>query len=163
MKRLILTIALTLISLSLCTSIYAKTEETESTMINHLMTYDGTEGVEAVDLKGFMLNFAKPALKDTPMKNVTDNIRNIFVFSFSETRTEERKKFRNGIAPVLAEYEKVLEKKVDKKESTTYLKRKDDALISEMVVYSMDDKAIVLVVIRGDIPVSGIEDTPASE
>lgn len=162
MKRFILTIAFILMSLSFCTSAVAKNEETESTVITHLSTYEDMDGVESIYLKGMLLSFAKPALKETPMKNVTDKIKNMFVFSFNETKAEKRKAFINEVTPVLAEYEKVLEKKEDKKESTIYLKRKDDAVISEMVVYSMDAKTITLVVMRGEIPVSGIEETPAS-
>jgi hypothetical protein len=56
-----------------------------------------------------------------------------------------------------------LEKKENKTESTIYLKRKDDAVISDMVVYALGEKAVILVVIKGEIPVSKLEETPAPE
>jgi hypothetical protein len=56
-----------------------------------------------------------------------------------------------------------MEKKENKTESTIYLKRKDDAVISDMVVYALGEKAVILVVIKGEIPVSELEETPAPE
>lgn len=163
MKRIFILFAITLTSLVCCMTLHAENKEAEKSLLSFLEQYEDQEGVEIVNLKGFLLNFAKPALKDTPMKNVTDNIKAMTVFSYTEINDAQKKQFIKDISPVLAGYEKALEKKENKTESTIYLKRKDDAVISDMVVYALGEKAVILVVIKGEIPVSELEEKPAPE
>lgn len=163
MKRIFILFAITLTSLVCCMTLHAENKEAEKSLLSFLEQYENQEGVEIVNLKGLLLNFAKPALKDTPMKNVTDNIKAMTVFSYTEINDAQKKQFIKDISPVLAGYEKALEKKENKTESTIYLKRKDDAVISDMVVYALGEKAVILVVIKGEIPVSELEETPAPE
>lgn len=163
MKRIFILFAITLTSLVCCMTLHAENKEAEKSLLSFLEQYENQEGVEIVNLKGLLLNFAKPALKDTPMKNVTDNIKAMTVFSYTEINDAQKKQFIKDVSPVLAGYEKALEKKENKTESTIYLKRKDDAVISDMVVYALGEKAVILVVIKGEIPVSELEETPAPE
>lgn len=163
MKRIFILFAITLTSLVCCMTLHAENKEAGKSLLSFLEQYENQEGVEIVNLKGLLLNFAKPALKDTPMKNVTDNIKAMTVFSYTEINDAQKKQFIKDISPVLAGYEKALEKKENKTESTIYLKRKDDAVISDMVVYALGEKAVILVVIKGEIPVSELEETPAPE
>ena len=163
MKRIFILFAITLTSLVCCMTLHAENKEAEKSLLSFLEQYENQEGVEIVNLKGLLLNFAKPALKDTPMKNVTDNIEAMTVFSYTEINDAQKKQFIKDISPVLAGYEKALEKKENKTESTIYLKRKDDAVISDMVVYALGEKAVILVVIKGEIPVSELVKTPAPE
>lgn len=163
MKRIFILFAITLTSLVCCMTLHAENKEAEKSLLSFLEQYENQEGVEIVNLKGLLLNFAKPALKDTPMKNVTDNIKAMTVFSYTEINDAQKKQFIKDISPILAGYEKALEKKENKTESTIYLKRKDDAVISDMVVYALGEKAVILVVIKGEIPVSELEETPAPE
>lgn len=163
MKRIFILFAITLTSLVCCMTLHAENKEAEKSLLSFLEQYENQEGVEIVNLKGLLLNFAKPALKDTPMKNVTDNIKAMTVFSYTEINDAQKKQFIKDISPVLAGYEKAMEKKENKTESTIYLKRKDDAVISDMVVYALGEKAVILVVIKGEIPVSELEETPAPE
>ena len=69
---------------------------------------------------------------------------------------ETRKKFLKDISPVVSGYEKIMGAKEGNTESIIYLKRKDDAVISEMVVYS-SDADIAIVVMKGEIPISAFE------
>ena len=163
MKRILILFTITLTSLVCCMTLHAENKEAEKSLLSFLEQYENQEGVEIVNLKGLLLNFAKPALKDTPMKNVTDNIKAMTVFSYTEINDAQKKQFIKDVSPVLAGYEKALEKKENKTESTIYLKRKDDAVISDMVVYALGEKAVILVVIKGEIPVSELEETPAPE
>ena len=163
MKRIFILFAITLTSLVCCMTLHADNKESEKSLKTVHEEYEGQEGVEIVNLKGLLLNFAKPALKDTPMKNVTDNIKAMTVFSYTEINDAQKKQFIKDVSPVLAGYEKALEKKENKTESTIYLKRKDDAVISVMGVYALEEKAVILVVIKGEIPVSELEETPAPE
>jgi hypothetical protein len=163
MKSIFRLFVLAIISIAFCQTAQAENKESDKSLITFLEEYEGQEGVEIVNLKGLLLNFAKPALKDTPMKNVTDNIKAMTVFSYTEINDAQKKQFIKDISPVLAGYEKALEKKENKTESTIYLKRKDDAVISDMVVYALGEKAVILVVIKGEIPVSELEETPAPE
>ncbi len=161
MKSIFRLFVITLISLAFCQTAQAGNEEPEKSLVAFLEEYDGQEGVEIVNLKGLLLSFAKPALKDTPMKNVVNRIKSMTVFNYTEMTDAQRKQFIKDVSPVLAGYEKVLETKEDKTESTIYLKRKDDAVISDMVVYALGEKTVVLVVMKGDIPVSELEEMPA--
>ena len=163
MKRIFILFAITLTSLVCCMTLHAENKGAGKSLLSFLEQYENQEGVEIVNLKGLLLNFAKPALKDTPMKNVTDNIKAMTVFSYTEINDAQKKQFIKDISPILAGYEKALEKKENKTESTIYLKRKDDAVISDMVVYALGEKAVILVVIKGEIPVSELEETPAPE
>lgn len=163
MKNIFRLSVIILISLSFCQSVQAENDEPARSLVSFLEEYEDREGVEIVNLKGLLLSFAKPALKDTPMKNVTDRIKSMTVFSYTEMTDTQRKQFVKDVSPILAGYEKALEKKENKTESTIYLKRKDDAVISDMVVYALSEKAVTLVVMKGEIPISELEETPAPE
>lgn len=163
MKNIFRLSVIILISLSFCQSVQAENDEPARSLVSFLEEYEDREGVEIVNLKGLLLSFAKPALKDTPMKNVTDRIKSMTVFSYTEMTDAQRKQFVKDVSPILAGYEKALEKKENKTESTIYLKRKDDAVISDMVVYALSEKAVTLVVMKGEIPISELEETPAPE
>lgn len=113
-----------------------------------------------MNLKGLLLSFAKPALKDTPMKDMVDSIDNLCVFSMTDASSDDLKIFNKELAQSLSGYEKVVQSKEGKKESTIYLKRKDDASVSEMVVYAGNED-IAIVIIKGDIPVSVLEEMAA--
>ena len=121
MKRIFILFAITLTSLVCCMTLHAENKESDKSLISLLEEYEGQEGVEIVNLKGLLLNFAKPALKDTPMKNVTDNIKAMTGFSYTEINDAQKKQFIKDVSPVLAGYEKALEKKENKTESTIYL------------------------------------------
>jgi len=158
MKNLISRIAITLlVSLSLCTYGYAKNENSTSPLTDLLESYEGKDGVEYMNLKGLMLSFARPALKDTPIKNVADKIDNLCIFAMSGTSSDTGKQFSKELSGILSGYEKVMETKEGKKESIIYLKKKDDAVISEMVVYASDGN-IALIVMKGDIPVAALQE-----
>ena len=163
MKRIFRLFVIALISLAFSMTVHAENKEAEKSLSSFLEQYEDQEGVEIVNLKGLLLNFAKPALKDTPMKDVTDKIKSMTVFSYTEMSDAQRKQFIKDISPILAGYEKALEKKENKTESTIYLKRKDDAVISDMVVYALAEKSVILVVMKGEIPVSELHETPAPE
>ena len=162
MKRIIYIAAGILFGLSICCSSSAENNEAAGSLIEFLESYKETEGVDFMPLKGLKLNFAKPALKKTPMKNVADKIDNMCVFSIEKPGTELRKQFISSLAPYLEGYEKAMTTKEGKKESTIYLKRKDDAFISELIVYS-DNGNISIVLMKGDIPLASIEQTPQKE
>jgi len=158
MKNLISRIAITLlVSLSLCTYGYAKNENSASPLTDLLESYEGKDGVEYMNLKGLMLSFARPALKDTPMKNMADKIDNLSIFAMSGTSSDTGKQFSKELSGILSGYEKVMETKEGKKESIIYLKKKDDAVISEMVVYASDGNT-ALIVMKGDIPVAALQE-----
>ena len=158
MKRIIYIVASILLGLSVCSPSSAENNETAGSLTEFLESYNGTEGVDFMPLKGLKLNFAKPALKKTPMKNVADKIDNMCVFTIENPGIELRKQFISSLAPYLESYEKAKTTREGKKESTIYLKRKDDAVISEMIVYS-DNGNISIVLMRGDIPLASIEQT----
>lgn len=162
MKSTFKTIAILLISLLISIDLYAVSDKDENTLVDFLESYQETKGVDYVNLKGFMLNFAKPALKKTPMKNVVDEIDNVCVFNMSGAGKDIMKSFDKKLASILAGYEKVAENKEGKTESTIYLIRKDDAYISEIVVYSGNED-IAIVVMKGDIPVSLLEEMADQE
>lgn len=159
-RKFIKTLAVIIISALTSFAASAQEENTVPDLVSFLGTYEEQECVDYMALKGLMLGFAKPALKDTPMKNMIDHIESLCVFNMNNPDKETRKKFHKDISPVLSGYEKILESKEGNTESIIYLKRKDDAVISEMVVYS-NDASIAIVIMKGDIPVSDLEEMAA--
>ena len=159
-RKFIKTLAVIIISALASFTASAQEDTVVPELASFLGTYEEHECVDYMTLKGLMLSFAKPALKGTPMKDMIDHIENLCVFNMSDPDKETRKKFLKDISPVLSGYEKVLESKEGNKESIIYLKRKDDAVISEMVVYSTDAD-IAIVIMKGDIPVSELEEMAA--
>ena len=157
MKQLLNITVTILLSLIFCTDIYAKKEDNDNVLTTFLESYEGRTKVEFVNLKGILLNFAKPALKNTPMKNIVDKVDNLCVFSMSGASKDELKSFDMELDGILAGYEKVAQTRDGNIESTIYLKKKDDAFISEIVVYSGNED-IAIVVMRGEIPIELLEE-----
>ncbi len=163
MHRIIRTIIISLTSLFLCTACQAKQEETTDALTTLIESYEGKKGVEYMDLNGLSLKFAKPSLKKTPMKNIVDELEHVSIFFISNASAETAKQFGKKLTEALKGYEKVGTTKEDKKESTIYLMKEDDASVSEMVVYSTEEKNIALIIMRGEIPVSALEEMAAEQ
>ena len=163
MHRIVKIIILSLCSLFLCTACQAKKEETAEALTTLLESYEGKKGVEYMNLKGLSLKFAKPSLRNTPMKNVVDELEHVCVFFINNASAETAKQFNKKLTEAIKDYEKAGTSKEDKKESTIYLIRQDDALISEMVVYTTEEKNIALIIMKGDIPVAALEDMAAQQ
>ena len=152
------TIACILLATTLHT--YAGNDSESGSLTELLESYEDKEGVKFISLKGLLLSFAKPALKDTPLKNVIDGIESMCIFTMENVSAESLKLFGKETAPLLSGYIKTAETKEDKKESTIYLKKADDATISDLVVYVYDGN-ISIVTVKGDIPVSDLEEASA--
>lgn len=159
MKRITTIFTIFLTTIVLCAPTVSAQEQKKDIKIL-LESYQDNKGVEYMNLKGLLLSFAKPALKDTPMKDMVDGIDNLCVFSMTDASSDDLKIFNKELAQSLSGYEKVVQSKEGKKESTIYLKRKDDASVSEMVVYAGNED-IAIVIIKGDIPVSVLEEMAA--
>lgn len=159
MKRITAIFTIFLTAISLCAFMTTAQEQMKD-ITELLESYQGKKGVEYMNLKGLLLSFAKPALKDTPMKDMVDGIDNLCVFSMTDPSSDDLKAFNKELSLSLSEYEKAVTTKEGKKESTIYLKRKDDASVSEMVVYAGNED-IAIVVIKGEIPVSVLEEMAA--
>ena len=155
-RKLIKALAVIIISAAASFTSFAQEEITVPDLASLLSTYEEQECVDYMTLNGLMLGFAKPALKNTPMKGMIEYIDNLCVFNMSNPDKETRKKFLKDISPVVSGYEKIMGAKEGNTESIIYLKRKDDAVISEMVVYS-SDADIAIVVMKGEIPISAFE------
>ena len=155
-RKFVKAIAVIIISAAASFTSFAQEEVTVPDVISFLGTYEEQECVDYMTLEGLMLGFAKPALKDTPMKDLIEHIKQLCVFNMSNPDKETRKKFMNALSPVVSGYEKIMGAKEGNTESIIYLKRKDDAVISEMVVYS-SDADIAIVVMKGEIPISAFE------
>ena len=70
MKRIFILFAITLTSLVCCMTLHAENKEAEKSLLSFLEQYENQEGVEIVNLKGLLLNFAKPArIGDTSFMN----------------------------------------------------------------------------------------------
>ena len=97
------------------------------------------------------------------MKNVVDDIEHVSIFFISNASADTAKQFAKKLTEALKGYEMVGTTKEDKKESTIYLIREDDALISEMVVYTTEEKDIALIIMKGEFPVSALEEMAAQQ
>ena len=140
----------------------AKKAEEQSQVMEMMIKYSENEGVEYMNLKGFLLNFAKPAMKDTPMRDLTDCIENICIFSMGKVSDATRKEFNKESKELLKNYEKIVEKKEGKENEIIYVKKLDEETISEMLIYSEKEKT-VMVLICGKIPVAELEKAAKTE
>ena len=121
MYRIFKTLIISITALFLCTACQAKKEETDA-LTTLLISYEGKKGVEMMNLKGLSLKFAKPSLRNTPIKSVVDELENVSIFFYNNASADAAKQFGKKLTEALKEYEKAGTTKEDKKESTIYLK-----------------------------------------
>jgi hypothetical protein len=162
MKRFLayITVAIALLGISPLSQ--AKKVETPSSIISLMEKYSEETDAEFINLKGLLLKFAKPAMKDTPMADMVECLENICIFHVDKFSSEVSKKFNADLAAVLSEYIKVTETKEDKILNSIYMKQADENTISELLVYSTGD-GINIVTMIGSIPISELEKMAASE
>lgn len=138
----------------------AKKTEYSNELIQHFESYQETKGVVIYNLKGLMLKMAKPSIRKTPVGGVCDQLENICIFSMGEVKKDTRSRFIKETDTLLKTYEKVLDEKKEGKESRIYILKSSDEIISEMVVYAIEEE-ISIILMKGEIPVSALEDIAA--
>lgn len=162
MKRFLayITVAIALLGISPLSQ--AKKVETPSSIISLMEKYSEETDAEFMNLKGLLLKFAKPAMKDTPMAGMFESLDNICIFHVEKFSSDVSKRFNADLTAVLSEYIKVTETKEDKIVSSIYMKQLDEETLSELLVYSTGD-GINIVTMFGNIAISELEKMAASE
>ena len=162
MKRFLayITVAIALLGISPLSQ--AKKVETPSSIISLMEKYSEETDAEFMNLKGLLLKFAKPAMKDTPMAGMFESLDNICIFHVEKFSSDVSKRFNADLTAVLSEYIKVTETKEDKIVSSIYMKQLDEETLSELLVYSTGD-GINIVTMIGNIPISELEKMASSE
>ena len=141
---------------------YAKKDETDHSIIKLMEKYSEETDADFMNLKGMLLKFAKPAMKDTPMADMIDCLDCICVFHVEKFSADVTKQFNTDLATVLSEYIKVTDKKEDKTICSIYMKQTDENTLSELLVYSTGD-GIDIVTMIGNIPISELEKMAKSD
>lgn len=156
MKRFFTTILLLFVMAG--AGINAETRKTEDTnaFTQLFEKYQETDGVELFDLKGLVLSMAKPSIRKTPVGKAADGIKHMQIFSMAEPGTKLRTNFTKEVEAILAGYEMAMETKEDKLTSRIYVKKASEEVISEMIVYTIEE-SIVVIYMTGEIPVHLLE------
>lgn len=162
MKRFLFYIAVAVSLLATTHVSYAKKVETDHSIITLMEKYSEETDAEFMNLKGLLLKFAKPAMKDTPMAGMFESLDNICIFHVEKFSSDVSKRFNADLTAVLSEYIKVTETKEDKILNSIYMKQADENTISELLVYSTGD-GINIVTMFGNIAISELEKMASSE
>ena len=162
MKRFLFYIAVAVSLLATTHVSYAKKVETDHSIITLMEKYSEETDAEFMNLKGLLLKFAKPAMKDTPMAEMFESLDNICIFHVEKFSSDVSKRFNADLTAVLSEYIKVTETKEDKIVSSIYMKQLDEETLSELLVYSTGD-GINIVTMFGNIAISELEKMASSE
>ncbi len=162
MKRFVSYVVVAIALLAISPVSHAKKVETKNSMITLMEKYSEETDAEFMNLKGLLLKFAKPAMKDTPMANMVDCLETICIFHVDKFSSDVSKRFNADLTAALSEYIKVTETKEDKIVSSIYMKQIDENTLSELLVYSTGD-GINIVTMIGNIPVSELEKMATTE
>lgn len=161
MKKILTTIILTTVLALGCTcQADAKKTEESNELIQLFESYQDTKGIAFYNIKGMMLKMAKSSIRKTPVGGVYEHLENICIFSMADVKKEMRTRFIKEADTLLKTYEKILDEKKEGKESRIYILKSSDEIISEMVVYAMEEE-ISIILMKGEIPVSALEDIAA--
>jgi hypothetical protein len=161
MKKILTTIILTAVLALGCTcQADAKKTEESNELIKLFESYQETTGITFYNIKGMMLKMAKSSIRKTPVGGVYEHLENICIFSMADVKKEMRTRFIKEADTLLKTYEKVVEKKEEGKENRIYILKNNDEIISEMVVYAIEEE-VSIILMKGEIPVSALEDIAA--
>lgn len=156
MKRFFTTILLLIATLGVCIDAEARKTKETNALTQLFEKYQETDGVELFDLKGLVLSMAKPSIRKTPVGKAADGIKHMQIFSMAEPGSKLKASFTKEVESVLSGYEMALETKEDKLTSRVYVSKASEEMISEMIVYTIEE-SIVVIYMTGEIPVHLLE------
>ena len=153
MKKIFMAVILTAIAIgAACTDISAKKSDDSSRIIALMQKYDDENGVEAMNINGFLLGIAKAAAKNEEGSEWIKYLDRMAIFSAEEAEAGLKEKFMNELYPILESYEKIMEMKDEEDSMSIWLKMKDEETISEMVIVADSDASVIMMC--GKIPLS---------
>lgn len=154
MKKFFAVIALTAILGGISLEMQAK-KRLGSPVIEIMKKYGGAEGVEAVNLGGFMLGLAKMASIGKEGAEFLSCLDKMAVFTAEDSPEHLKEVIVSDVRKALSGYEKMMEMKDDGADFTIYVLMKAPETVSEMVMVSESD--VVMIYMEGEIPVSEID------
>lgn len=119
--------------------------------------YSSCDGVESINLGSFLLGIAKAATEDDGGSDFLKYVDRMSIFSGEDATASMKENIACDFDKALSSdgYEKVMEMKDGDDDMTIYCQMADADTISEMVMYSRREVAVIF--IKGSIPVSEIE------
>lgn len=157
MKRFVAAVLAVILSSAIAYDVCAKKRENEHQLTSLFENYENNKGVKYYNLKGLLLKLAKPSLKETPAYAVSDNLSSIEIFSMNEVSNEEKNRFTKEFLSYVSGYEKTVESKEEDEETCIFIKKVNDEILSELIVY-VNGKDLAVIFMRGEIPVSAFAD-----
>lgn len=157
MKKITAAVVLTALSIGIfSTPLPAAGKGSCSGVIRLIQKYDDRDGVEAVNLGGFLLGIAKIAASGEEGSEWLDYLDRMAVFTAEDASEETKAEFTAELMAVLGEYEKAAEMKDGTDDMSIWMKMKDEETIKEMVMVSNSESAIIF--LGGNIPMSEMAD-----
>lgn len=152
MKKIFIVIAAVLSGISFMTAAEVRPEQ--KSVIAVMKTYDSVDGVEFINIGPLLMNLARLSAGDDG--DFMKYLDRMAVFSASDVPEKQMRKMVDDFQASLSGYEPLLQASEENENVTIYIAKKDDKTISEMVVYAQDSE-LAVIVMKGEIPVSEIE------
>ena len=152
MKKIFTVIAAVLYGISFMTA--AEIRPAQKSVIAVMKTYDSVDGVEFINIGPLLMNLARLSAGDDG--DFMKYLDRMAVFSASDVPEKQMRKMVDDFQASLSGYEPLLQASEENENVTIYIAKKDDKTISEMVVYAQDSE-LAVIVMKGEIPVSEIE------
>ena len=152
MKKIFIVIAAVLSGISFMTA--AQVRPAQKSVIAVMKTYDSVDGVEFINIGPMLMNLARLSAGDDG--DFMKYLDRMAVFSASDVPEKQMRKMVDDFQASLSGYEPLLQASEENENVTIYIAKKDEKTISEMVVYAQDSE-LAVIVMKGEIPVSEIE------
>lgn len=152
MKKIFIVIAAVLSGISFMTAAEVRPEQ--KSVIAVMKTYDSVDGVEFINIGPLLMNLARLSAGDDG--DFMKYLDRMAVFSASDVPEKQMRKMVDDFQASLSGYEPLLQASEENENVTIYIAKKDEKTISEMVVYAQDSE-LAVIVMKGEIPVSEIE------
>ena len=152
MKKIFIVIAAVLSGISFMTAAEVRPEQ--KSVIAVMKTYDSVDGVEFINIGPLLMNLARLSAGDDG--DFMKYLDRMAVFSASDVPEKQMRKMVDDFQASLSGYEPLLQASEENENVTIYIAKKDEKTISEIVVYAQDSE-LAVIVMKGEIPVSEIE------
>lgn len=119
--------------------------------------YSSCDGVESINLGSFLLGIAKAASEEDGDSDFLKYVDRMSIFSGEDATASMKSDIADDFEKAFVSdgYEKMMEMKDGDDDMTIYCLMADAGTISEMVMYSRSEVAVIL--IKGSIPVSEMD------
>lgn len=151
MRRVLALAGVVLVSVALQSAVTLQARSVKSPLTEVLQRYESEDGVESVQIGGFLLGIAKTAMKGEEEGEILKYLDRMTVFSAGNASASLKAALVEDLEKVLKDYQKAVEMKDDGDDMTIWFKMQGEDVVSEMLMFSGSETAVILM--QGEIPV----------